>query len=1184
MSIQSEHKILVINDKLDALELTAFTLKQAGYSVLTADGGGKGLELAANELPNLIISDVMMPDLNGIDLCRKLRAFDQLKTTPIILVTAIYKGSESVIEGLKAGADDYVTVPFEPIYLVAKVARLLERKNAEEERDHYFNVSMDMLCVADLNGYYKRLNPAWERTLGFTAEVLMSKPYVEFVHPEDREKTDSVASELVEGKPTFSFENRYLCKDGSYKWLSWRSTAVDESGLIYAVARDITQRKAQEQSIIESRQQISNILESISDGFFALDKNWNFTYLNSEAKRLALYSQEELLGKNIWQEFPAAVNSSIYEMYHRAMDEGTPVEFNEFYPDPFNCWYKFRAYPAKDGISVYFRDITKQKQAEEKLKRSERQLAEAQCVANIGSWELNIATGELTWSDETYRIFGLRPNEIAPTRENFFAAVHPEDRQMVMANERQTVAEGENFAYHHRIVLPDGSIRIVSERSAVIRDKVGKPVRLVGTVQDITEQQRAEKAIKKNETKFRAVFDNALDVMLIADDEGRYLEANRAACALLGLSKEEITKLRIEDLAPPHQKAAFQQAWRHFLEVETQRGEYEMVRSDGSIIQAEFSATANFLPGEHLAVLRDITARKQAEERLREADLRALTEYEKLLGRIARLAGALGTARDLHTIYQSLRLFALESTPCTGIFVSLFDPERQERLPSYAFSEGEEVDLSELPPMPMNESPHSRAVTTGQTIITDDFQTATEGLPRVNVGLEKDPALPQSSLVTPMSIMGRVIGAVEIQSTEKGAFGKEHVTGMQMAANLIANAVENVRLLEQERQKEEQLRQVQKMESVGRLAGGIAHDFNNMLTAINGYSDLTLRRLDPENPLRSNIEEIKKAGDRSAALTHQLLAFSRQQILQPKILDLNEIITDTSKMLQRLIGEDVELQLVLNSNISPIEADPGQLTQVIMNLSVNARDAMSGGGKIIIQTEHVYLNEEFALHHFPTEPGNYVMIAVTDNGSGMDDKTREHIFEPFFTTKGIGEGTGLGLSTVYGIVKQSGGYIWVDSQLGKGTTFRIYLPPAVTKQAETQIADTLPASGSETILLVEDEETVRTLGRLLLEECGYQVIEVEDGKQALEICKQKEHKIVLLMTDVVMPEMGGRELAEKLSEIAPDIKVLFTSGYTDDAVVRHGITETTMNFIQKPFSLDILAQKVRQILDSPNKL
>lgn len=382
---------------------------------------------------------------------------------------------------------------------------------------------------------------------------------------------------------------------------------------------------------------------------------------------------------------------------------------------------------------------------------------------------------------------------------------------------------------------------------------------------------------------------------------------------------------------------------------------------------------------------------------------------------------------------------------------------------------------------------------------------------------------------------------------------------------------------------EEQLRQSQKLESVGRLAGGIAHDFNNMLTAINGYSDLTLRRLKPDDPLRQNIGEIKRAGERSATLTNQLLAFSRKQMLKPEVLYFNRIIADTAMMLQRLIGENIELVTVLNPDAGPIEVDPGQLTQVIMNLAVNARDAMPQGGKLTLETDNIYLDEDYARRHVSVVPGEYVMLAVSDTGNGMDVETQAHIFEPFFTTKAVGKGTGLGLATVYGIVKQSGGNIWVYSEAGHGTTFKIYLPRVASQQVETAESkadlDELP-KGAETILLVEDEQMVRSLTCHILELCGYTVLEAQNGIEASAVCEKSECKIDMLMTDVVMPLMGGRELAERLAQTHPQLRVLFTSGYTDDAIVRHGVIETGTNFIQKPFTPNALAHKVREVLDA----
>ena len=384
-------------------------------------------------------------------------------------------------------------------------------------------------------------------------------------------------------------------------------------------------------------------------------------------------------------------------------------------------------------------------------------------------------------------------------------------------------------------------------------------------------------------------------------------------------------------------------------------------------------------------------------------------------------------------------------------------------------------------------------------------------------------------------------------------------------------------------QSEEQLRQSQKMEAIGKLAGGVAHDFNNLLTAITGHSEMCLRRLAPDDPVYGRIEQIRKAGDRAAALTRQLLAFSRKQILQPEILDLNHIVVETNKLLRRLIGEDIDLLLGLAADLGKVKADPNQLEQVLLNLSVNARDAMPNGGKLTIETSNVFVDERFVGSHGSIPSGRYVMLAVSDTGCGMDAQTQARAFEPFFTTKEVGKGTGLGLATVYGIVRQSEGSIWVYSELDRGTTFKIYLPCVrgeVTK-ASHEDDNPRPLGGTETVLLIEDEEMVREMAAEILRENGYQVLEAKHGRQALSLSQQHPGEIHLMLTDVVMPQMSGRELAEFMKPLRSEMKVLYMSGYTDDAIVHHGVLEEGTPFIAKPFSPDALARKVRELLDVP---
>jgi two-component system, cell cycle sensor histidine kinase and response regulator CckA len=398
--------------------------------------------------------------------------------------------------------------------------------------------------------------------------------------------------------------------------------------------------------------------------------------------------------------------------------------------------------------------------------------------------------------------------------------------------------------------------------------------------------------------------------------------------------------------------------------------------------------------------------------------------------------------------------------------------------------------------------------------------------------------------------------------TEEGMFAIAFVSDISQRKNL-----------------EEQLMHAQKMEAVGRLAGGVAHDFNNMLTVIAGYNQMMLDHLSPLDPVRGYAEEVLKAADRAAALTNQLLAFSRRQVVQARVFNVNATLVNTEKMLRRLIGEDVDLSLKLSPEVGNIKADPGHIEQVIFNLATNARDAMPGGGHLTIETASVYLDDTYTKTHLGVEPGRYVMIAVTDTGEGMDLDTKRQIFEPFFTTKEKGKGTGLGLATVYGIVKQAGGDIWVYSEKGRGTTFKLYFPSVTQPALESSDANgSRPIAGNETILVVEDEQGVRELTAKMLKRMGYSVLTAAGGPEALELVRRHAGEIAMLLTDVIMPNMNGMQLAEELRRLRPEIKVVYVSGYTENTIGHHGSTDDGAAFIAKPFNREELGRKVRSVL------
>ena len=454
-----------------------------------------------------------------------------------------------------------------------------------------------------------------------------------------------------------------------------------------------------------------------------------------------------------------------------------------------------------------------------------------------------------------------------------------------------------------------------------------------------------------------------------------------------------------------------------------------------------------------------------------------------------------------------------------------------------------------------------------------------------------------SLLMVALRVRGVSIGLLALVRFETEApFVAADLEMAQALADHAALSIDNARLLksavhelsERElaeqalRKTEHQLRHSQKMEAVGRLAGSVAHDFNNQLSVILGYSISALEELKEMDPLREDISEIVRAGERASDLTRQLLAFSRQQVLAPRVLDLNASVRDCEKLLRRLLGEDIQLVVRCSRSLSKVRADPSQIEQVIMNLVINARDAMPEGGKLTIETCDEILEDSYVVEHFGTVSGPHVLLAVSDTGVGMDRETQARIFEPFFTTKELGKGTGLGLSTVFGIVKQSGGNIWVYSEPGGGTTFKVYLPQVL--DAELEVAEVVPTpvlNGTETVLLVEDQDEVRRVAHRILTRFGYHVIEARNAGEALLTCEQYPRTIHLLLTDVVMPLLGGRQLAERLVAIRPELKVLFMSGYTENAIVHHGILDAGIEYVQKPLVPDALGRRVREVLDLP---
>jgi len=552
-------------------------------------------------------------------------------------------------------------------------------------------------------------------------------------------------------------------------------------------------------------------------------------------------------------------------------------------------------------------------------------------------------------------------------------------------------------------------------------------------------------------------------------------------------------------------------------------------------------------------------------ERLLETN-RELSKFQPLESLLAKIAEACGHLLDSNSVGIRIR-------------------EEDDLVLAGAYGDAREVMLT--PRLKMGESLSGLVAATGEPLIVSDPARDPRMTPAHREAYRRGGY--KAFLGVPLILGSQVLGVLSVRTRRERGFSLEDLALAMAFAAQAAIALENSRLYQQTQRAyeelsrtQEQLTQALKMEAVGRLAGGVAHDFNNLLTVMIGRTQLLLRRLDAHDPIRPELDLIQATADQAADLTRQLLAFSRKQVLQPTVLNLNGAVANLGEMLKRLIGEDIVLVTELGSALGHVKADPTQIQQVVMNLAANARDAMPRGGRLTLETANVDLDATHARQHVGVQPGRYVMLAVTDTGVGIAPDTRAHLFEPFFTTKGPGQGTGLGLATVYGIVKQSDGHIWVYSEPGRGTTFKVYLPrvdatvdpmmPELDLQADTH--------GHETILLVEDAPAVRALAHDVLTAQGYTVLEAEHGREALRIAKQYAGPIHLLLTDVVMPEMNGRDLVEQLAPIRPSIAIIYMSGYTDTVVVHHGGLDPGAAFLQKPFTPSALVGKIRQLLDT----
>lgn len=1474
------------------------------------------------------------------------------------------------------------------------------RKAIEESEERFRSFvenANDIVYSLTPEGIFTYVSPNWKEIVGHDVYEVVGRPFEPLVHPDDVQACrDFLGRVLSSGEKQHGVEYRVRNKDGSWRWHSSNASPLRNAGgeivSYLGIARDITDKKEAEQALRESEEFQRAMIATSPVALYSIDPRGNVLTWNESAERIFGWKSEEVLGRPL-PLVPEDKQAEFKELRRRVLagESFSNLEIVRRKQDGtlFDC--SLSTAPIYDdsgkiiGIMGAMSDITERKRAEEELRESETNLREAQRIARLGRWELDIADKRLHWSDTVFEIFEIDPKRFGASYEAFLDTIHPDDREMVNRAYLESLENRTPYEIEHRLLMKDGRIKWVNEICRTEYDRQGNAVRSVGIVQDITERRRAEEAIRQSRAELEAIYEYAPVMMCVLDEERQVLYANKAFVEYAGKPEDELILGRacgvlgcihaLDDPmgcghGPRCETCSLRLAMKDTLD--TGNGhrdvEYETVLIENGVRRnAVLSGSTARIEIENknclLLCLDDITEKKNAEQALRKSEFekvlilnstaerfaycdldfriqwanRAYGESvglspEELVGRhcheiwhcrdgvceecpvkkaqdtgrmeqaeittpdgriwhmrgypvvddSGKVTGLVQFGQDIterKVAEQALikseafRKLILDNLP-VGIAVNSVEPEvqfgymndnfirfyrttRQEikspddfweavyedpefretlrkrvledcasgdpermhwdnlpitragepttfisarnipiegdklmisvvwdvterkkaedalknsenllqkvfdilpiglwiadregrlfrcnpagrkiwgaeplvgpeeygvfkarRLPSgeeiapgdwalnHTINRGEtivdemleiealdgekKIILNYTAPVPDEKGDVGGAIIVNQDIteqkkaedalrvrleyelaaavcmgilaepgdpdsllqrvldtlleavktsrvyifrneenpaaglcMTQTHEAVSEGItPQIDNPLLKH--LPYSKgapsvlpvlragkayarmvaelpdeereilesqgilsvLILPVFRGQELWGFIGFDDCEKvRRWQEEDIKLLHVVADGIGTALYREHLSRESRKIEEQLVQAQKMESVGRLAGGVAHDFNNMLQTILGYTDMALDDTGPESPLYHSLIEIRKAARRSGDLTSQLLAFARKQTVSPKVVDLNEAISEILKMLQRMIGEDIHLVWAPGRDLWKVKIDPSQFDQLLTNLMVNARDAIEGVGKITIETDCVVLDKEYCAGNLGFLPGEYVLVSVSDNGCGMDKETLSHVFEPFFTTKAMGQGTGLGLATVYGVVKQNNGFINAYSEPGHGTTFNVYLPrhAAETEERKPCVEARKLPEGWETILIVEDEEAILKLNRTILERLGYKVLSAGAPSEAIRVAEEYSGKIDLLITDVVMPEMNGRDLSAHLTARRPDMQCLFTSGYTANVIAHHGVLDEGVHFIQKPFSVMDLAHKIRELLDGPGK-
>ncbi|MEW6348589.1 MAG: PAS domain S-box protein [Thermodesulfobacteriota bacterium] len=1168
-------RILLVEDDAAVTRDLARTLEAIGYELAgIAHSAEEVLPIAEESLPDLILMDIRLPGkMDGIEAAEQLRSrFD----FPVVYLTA-FTDADLLERAKKTNPYGYLGKPVSARDLrstiemalcrhkaderlgksekaLQQVVRELQEKQAQLElqeselrsaqislkessdryTDLYDSAPIAYLTLGD-QGIIEEANLTSARMFGVEREFLLGNPLSGFVLPDDAHIYQSHLRQVSETRSRQACEIRLYRQDGTDFHAQLESVpargARGESAACQTVILDITERKRAEEALRRSEAQKQAILDGITTNIAFVNEDLEIVWVNKTAADSVNKLPSQMVGKTCHQFW--AGSDTPCEGCPTVKAFTTKKSEHTIVVTPDGRVWDEKGEPVFDaegklmGVVEIAQDVTDWKRTEDALRKSNSRLDHAQRIAHIGNWEWNRLTREIYWSDEIYRIFGLEPGSEAPSYRFARDFLHPEDRELWEKALAEAMESHDFFGLDCRAVRRDGTVVWIHYGAEVVRDESGQPVGLIGTAQDISERKQIEEQLKESERRYRDLYERAPIGIFQTTIDGRVLSVNPACAAMFSYPPPDEMVPGIRDVGARLYADSERRQALIDLAIEADgfvKAESEYVRKDGSRFWGQlYFRVVRDRAGKvsHLeGFMEDITARRMAGLALQASE----QKYRQLFENAP--VGIVSVDTEGRIIEVNRLLLDILGSP--------------------SVADTKAINVFELPQL----------IRSG---ISDAIRSCMDSGERM---LKEVPYTSKWGKQSHMRVL-----LTPIQGHE----------GQPAGCQAVVEDFTQQKLLE------EQLREAHKMEAIGTLAGGIAHDFNNLLHIIAGHAELLQIDLAEQDMRFSELDAIQQSALRGADLVKQILTFSRRVHTKFELTDLNEEVENTHRLLSRTIPKMIAIELRLEGGLAPIRADSTQIEQMLINLAVNAKDAMPEGGTLTIETHNVDLTEDDCRNHGELAPGSYVLLKVSDTGNGIEEGVIPHIFEPFFTTKGLADGTGLGLATVFGIVKMHHGHITFTSAVGQGTSFDIYFPaaePAMRGTDEDLRACPL-ARGGETILVVDDEPLISELAKRILERGGYSVISAVGGHEALEIYKTEEANISMVVLDLIMPGMGGKQCLEELLKINPRVKALIASGFAVDGETRTFLDSKAKGNVAKPFHVGELLRAVRRVLDRP---